>query len=447
MKLTQVQIQHFYNRAGFGESLSKVKSSPKSAPKLVSNYFGRSNSYKELPIELDRITYNREATSEEKAMMRKMSRDQLLKINTAWMKAMVNDEGAMREKMAFFWHDHFACEPKLGIVALDYVEILRKHALGSFKDLLFAVSKSPSMIQYLNNRQNRKNAPNENFAREVMELFTLGIGNYTEKDIKESARSFTGWITNKEGEFIILKRAHDYGLKEFMGHSGHFGGEDILNMLLENKQTARYISSKVYKYFVNQNLDEEKGEYLADVFYDSGYEISSLLQAIYTSDWFFEKDNVGNKIKSPIELLVGYQRSFHLSFPESKQLIFLQKILGQTLLQPPNVAGWPGGRSWIDSSSLIFRLRLSDIIFYAAENDIGQKQSIDDNDALRAFRKLNKIVVKVDNEKLKEEFSDLSSSEVNDFLTYNLDQESSFETEDLIEKINYYTKIPEYQLC
>lgn len=169
------------------------------------------------------------------------SRDNLRDLNLKWVDAMVNSQAQLREKMSLFWHGHFACRIQNGFYQQELLQIIRNHALGNFGDMLKAVSKSAAMLQFLNNQQNRKSHPNENFAREVMELFTLGRGNYTEDDVKEAARAFTGWGFNLKGEFVFRKFQHDTGSKTFLGRTGNFDGDDILNILLENKQTANYI--------------------------------------------------------------------------------------------------------------------------------------------------------------------------------------------------------------
>ena len=150
---------------------------------------------------------------------------------------------------------------------------------------------------FLNNQQNKKQHPNENFAREVMELFTLGRGNYTENDIKEAARAFTGWGYNVGGDFVFRKNQHDTGTKTVLGKTGNFDGDDIIDILLEQKQTAIFITKKVYKFFVNENIDAEKVEWLGNRFFQSGYNIKNLLEDIFISDWFYAEKNIGTKIK------------------------------------------------------------------------------------------------------------------------------------------------------
>jgi uncharacterized protein (DUF1800 family) len=257
--------------------------------------------------------------------------------------------------------------------------VIRRNALGNFGTLLKEVSKTAAMLNFLNNQQNKKGHPNENFAREVMELFTLGRGNYTENDIKEAARAFTGWGSNLQGDFVFRKGQHDFDNKTVLGFTGKFDGGEVLDILLEQKQTAKYISLKLYKFLVNEQPDKEKIEWLAERFYKNEYDISKLLEDIFTSEWFYEEKNIGAKIKSPVELLAGIQRMLPMTLENQNALLVLQRILGQTLFYPPNVAGWPGGKTWIDSSTLMMRMRIPQLINDEDEMNVKPK---DDDDQM-----------------------------------------------------------------
>lgn len=309
--------------------------------------------------------------------LREKSRDDIKTMNTRWLETMVNSEAQLREKMSLFWHGHFACRSVNSYHAQELLHTIRTNALGSFADMLKAVSKTPAMLAFLNNQQNKKQHPNENFAREVMELFTMGRGNYTEDDVKEGARAFTGWSFNARGEFMFRKNQHDDGVKTFLGKTGNFDGDDILDILLENKQTANYITKKIYRYFVNENIDEQNQQWLSNRFHKSNYNISKLLEDIYSSDWFYDEKNIGNRIKSPVELLVGIRRFLPMQLENDQSQLIFQRALSQVLFYPPNVAGWPGGKNWIDSSTLMLRLRIPQI--YAANDAINVKPKEDDD--------------------------------------------------------------------
>jgi len=306
-------------------------------------------------------------SNDQKKQIREQSRDDLKNLNIRWLEEMINSEAQLREKMSLFWHGHFATRVINSYFQQELLQTIRENALGNFKDLLREVSKSPSMLSFLNNQQNRKKKPNENFAREVMELFTMGRGNYTENDVKEAARAFTGWGFNLKGEFEFRKMQHDDDSKTVLGKTGNFTGDDVLDILLEQKQTAKFITKKIYRYFVNDKADDAKVEWLSNRFYQNGYDIKKLMEDIFTSDWFYEEKNIGTKIKSPIELIAGIRRLLPMEMENDQAQLLFQKTLGQILFYPPNVAGWPGGKNWIDSSSLMLRLRIPQIL---SANDI-----------------------------------------------------------------------------
>jgi len=301
-------------------------------------------------------------TGDQKKAIRQESVEDLKQLNLKWLDAMVSSDAQLREKMSLFWHGHFACRIINIYFQQQLLDIIRTNALENFGDLLKAISKYPAMLQFLNNQQNRKQHPNENFAREVMELFTLGRGNYTEEDVKEAARAFTGWSFDLTGQYVFRPRQHDDGIKTFLGETGAFTGDDIIAILLKQQQTANFITKKIYRFFVNDTPDDIHIEWLAARFYASNYDIKKLLEDIFTSDWFYDEKNVGTQIKSPIVLLVGIRRFLPMQLDNEASQLLIQHLLGQVLFYPPNVAGWPGGKSWIDSSTLMLRLRLPQII-------------------------------------------------------------------------------------
>ena len=325
----------------------------------------------------------KEMDKDERKMVQQKNREGVRNLNMYWMHQMVNTSSQLREKVAFFWHGHFACRNLNVFYQQGLLDTIRTNALGNFGTLLKEVSKSAAMLNFLNNQQNKKDHPNENFAREVMELFTLGRGNYTEHDVKEAARSFTGWSANIKGEFQFRRFQHDAGSKTVLGKTGNFDGDSVLDILLQEKQTAKFICKKMYKFFVNENIDDKKVEWLADRFFKNNYEISLLLEDIFTSDWFYEDKNIGAQIKSPVELLVGIQRMLPMKLENEEALMLLQRVLGQLLFYPPNVAGWPGGKNWIDSSSLMMRMRIPKLINDVDEMNVKPK---DDDDTMMGMK-------------------------------------------------------------
>jgi uncharacterized protein (DUF1800 family) len=377
MLSNQVKNQHLMWRAGFGPAAGQLEQlatlSPahlyKALKKASSNPPGMMDVADEYLKGLlsaagqgDALQKLKELDKDQRKMIQQKQREDIKNLNLTWMREMVNSDAQLREKMAFFWHGHFASRNINIFFQQGLLDVIRKNALGSFRDLLHEVSKSAAMLNFLNANQNRKDHPNENFAREVMELFTMGRGHYTETDIKEAARAFTGWGANFKGEFVFRKPQHDTGVKTVLGKTGNFDGDDVLDILLDQPQTANYITQKIYRFFVNENVDTEKTEWLSHRFYQSNYSISGLMDDIFTSHWFYDPQHIGTRIKSPVELIVGIRRMLPMQVENEAAFLIAQRLLGQVLFYPPNVAGWPGGKSWIDSSTLMMRMRLPQMI-------------------------------------------------------------------------------------
>ncbi len=355
----------------------------------------------------------RDLDKEQKRQIRKQSREDLQHLNLLWLEEMTHSKAQLREKMALFWHGHFASRNINILYQQQLLAVLREQALGNFGDLLRGVSKSAAMISFLNNQQNKKQHPNENFAREVMELFTLGRGNYTENDVKEAARAFTGWSHRLDGEFVFRQRDHDTGSKTVLGKTGNFDGDDLLNILLDKRETAHFIARKLYRFLVNETLlPEERIAWLGDRFYDSGYKIMRLLEDIAQSDWFYTTENRGGKIKSPIELWVGIRRTLPMELADPESQLVLQKALGQILLYPPNVAGWPGGRNWIDSSSLMLRLRIPQLLYTNQDLEIQGKADDDQQMGEAAKGQMRRLSAVIDWQPAIELFAKTPESEL-----------------------------------
>ncbi|MDZ7897813.1 MAG: DUF1800 domain-containing protein [Arcicella sp.] len=410
MKISnQIKIEHLFQRAGFGATPAQVQEFGDKLPAKAVKYLLKDSAKNEplIVIEEQNATVVKRKALKDTLLMGgtlsaemirerlKENRDKITDLNFLWVNKMASGGGMLREKMALFWHGHFACRSRQPLFDQQLINVIRQNALGKFSDLLLAVSKSPAMLQFLNNQQNKKGSPNENFAREVMELFTLGRGNYTENDIKEAARAFTGWSFNSRGEFDFRDRQHDSAEKTFQGKTGNFKGEDIIKIILQNPQTATFITTKIYHYFVNENPDNQVIEQLSKRFRSSDYDLADLMENIFTSNWFYRTENIGTRIKSPVELLVGMQRNFGITFQQKQAVLFIQKSLGQILFYPPNVAGWAGGKSWIDSSTLMTRMKLPEVIFKNAEVTFKPK---DDGDVNTEYlsKRVNRIQAKID---------------------------------------------------
>ncbi len=310
-----------------------------------------------------------------------------------WALRILSTRRPLQEKMTLFWHDHFATSAsKVNIPPLMYQqnETLRRHATGSFAELLLEMSQDPAMIFWLDNQFNVKGKPNENFAREVMELFTLGVGNYSEQDVQEAARAFTGWTYRQMGplrrtqtkaaEFSLRSAQHDDGPKTLFGKSGAYGGEDVVKMLCDNPQTARYLTTKVWEWFVYPKPDPKLVEGFATKFMASGLNIKSLLRAIMESPEFYSDRAYRAVYKTPVDFVYPCARQlgigeatiqqFHTSenvFVAARGVMAaLQqatKGMGMDLLFPPDVAGWEGGQGWISSATMVERIQWGERLF------------------------------------------------------------------------------------
>ena len=288
-----------------------------------------------------------------------------------WMTEMLTTPSPLTEKMVLFWHNHFVSSlQKVRSPSLMYRQnqLLRKHAFGYFGDLLHEVSKDPAMVVYLDGASNRKGQPNENFAREVMELFTLGEGRYTEQDVKEAARAFTGWSIDPEtGTFLFRQAAHDGGVKTVLGRSGNFDGDAVLDILLAQPQTAEFIVAKLWREFVSPRPDVAEVRRIARMFRDNRYNIRVALRALLTADAFYAPQNRAALFKSPVELIVGTLRQFRFETGEVTPFLLVARQLGQDVFAPPNVKGWPGGEAWINSATLLARKQFLERLFRAQE--------------------------------------------------------------------------------
>ncbi len=298
-----------------------------------------------------------------------------------WLFHLVNTQRPLEEKMALFWHGVFAT----GNSKVDndnhlirQVDQFRDHGTGNYRDLLILLAQNPAMIYWLDNHENHKRSPNENWGRELLELFSLGVGHYSEKDVFECARAFTGWTLGPKiprvpnhrffFQFEFRPEEHDYSEKEFLGHTGNFDGFDIIDIVLEQPACPRFIVRHLYNFFVADEpqvpawnieppRDPEAIEYLAGVFKDSGFEIKPVLRALFNSDFF--KESMFQKVKSPVETVVGTLRFTEDMLGPRRELVPLGQEsahMGQSLHNPPSVEGWQTGRDWINSGAVVGRI-------------------------------------------------------------------------------------------
>jgi uncharacterized protein (DUF1800 family) len=284
-----------------------------------------------------------------------------------WANRMLATRRPLEEKLTLFWHGHFATgENKVRDyrMMLRQNELLRAHASGRFRDLLMGILKDPGMLVYLDNGENIKAHPNENFGRELLELFTMGVGHYTERDVREAARAFTGW-TNDVLVFKFDARQHDFGEKTFLGQTGPLDGADIIDAVLKQPVTAEFVAAKIYRYFVRDEVSDVVKADLGRTFRESGYQMKPLLKRIFLSKDFYSPGSYATQIKSPVQLVVSSYKKMGLrEIPTIPDFGRMTAGLGQLLFDPPNVAGWAGGRTWMTPSTLLQRGNIfRDVLF------------------------------------------------------------------------------------
>ncbi|HJN44387.1 MAG: DUF1800 domain-containing protein [Vicinamibacterales bacterium] len=288
-----------------------------------------------------------------------------------WTNRMLNTRRPLEEKMVLFWHGHFATQH---LKLHDYEKMLvqqamfREHATANFRDLLVGIGKDPAMIRYLDNVDNVVGHANENFAREIMELFAMGEGRgYTERDVREAARAFTGWTFDPQNEhqFVFRPDAHDYGAKTIFGQTGNFRGEDVVDLILQQEVTAGFMAPKIYRFFVREDPSPELQDELAAVLRDASYELKPLLRTILLSRDFYSSASYATHIKSPIHLVVStYKKLGVTEVPGTPNTRFTTQALGQEPFNPPNVAGWEGGPAWINPATVLARANFAKRVFF-----------------------------------------------------------------------------------
>ncbi|MFM0336571.1 DUF1800 domain-containing protein [Paraburkholderia fungorum] len=288
-----------------------------------------------------------------------------------WVREMASTPSPLTERMTLFWHNHFTSgQDKVQYpqqMALQNM-LLRRDALGNFGELLHDVAKDPAMLQYLDGASNRKGKPNENFAREVMELFTLGEGHYTQQDVSEAARAYTGWSLDPDtAGYVWRPNQHDDGEKTVLGQTGPFDGDQVLDILLARPETATFVTAKLWREFVSDTPDAARIAPIAAQFRASHYDIKVALRGLFMSDAFWDDDNRGVLVKSPAEFVVGTLRAFDIGYDNTAPFAAQIRTLGENLFYPPNVKGWPGGTAWINSSTLLARKQFVGQLFRATE--------------------------------------------------------------------------------
>ena len=368
---------HLLDRAGFGGTPAEIDvlvgmGLEKAVNSFIkadddSDLFPRS----ELLMPEQRLLYKQRekaaATEDERREVRrelgKVEGASMLDLRLWWLNRMRYTAAPLQEKATLFWHGHFATSNQKvndSYLMWQQNDTLRRYALGKFPDMLKAMSRDPAMIRWLDLGDSRKNHPNENFAREVMELFSLGEGHYTEKDIQESARAFTGYRVNYEkGQFHFQEKDFDSGAKTFFDKTGPWTGDDIIDAIVAQPQCARFIGKKLWVFFVAENPSEETLGGIAELLISNGYDIGATLSTIFRSAAFYSPKVVHHQIKGPVQWMIQTTKMLEIPLPDSRVLENSLSALGQVVFAPPNVKGWDGGRSWISASSLLYRYNLA----------------------------------------------------------------------------------------
>jgi uncharacterized protein (DUF1800 family) len=365
---------HLLNRAGFGGPPSEIQ---KLADLGLDQAVARLLDYEKIPDPTPNPGWAkpdpegvkkyreivRNGTPEEKKQAQRernqLERQRMIELRGWWLQRMATGPRPFQEKMVLFWHGHFATsvdKVKNPYYMWRQNELFRRLATGNWQQLLLDAGKDPAMLVWLDQAQSRRQHANENFAREVMELFTLGQGNYTEKDVTEAARALTGWSLDPQTEqYIYRPRFHDDTDKTIFGQTGNFDGDDFIRMIIARPQSARFITAKIWNYFAGQMPSEELNTQLAAVFRANGNDFKPFLRVMFHSQEFYGDDIIRNQVKSPVQWLVSSVRMLENQLPPPIVSWAMLRQLGQDLFAPPNVKGWDGGITWISTNTLLTR--------------------------------------------------------------------------------------------
>lgn len=373
---------HLLRRAGFGGSPSDVarlnEAGLEVAVDELVNYHGVPWTNDPPPVdpivaeapERDEL---RQMTEEERrafAEKRRQAEQRTIEeVRLWWLERMIESPRPLEEKMTLFWHGHFtsgAREVKRSVFMYEQNEFLRKHALANFRDLLMGVSRDRAMLVYLDNNRNVKRQPNENYARELMELFSLGVGNFGEADVKAAARAFTGWGFDDAG-FRFRRSVHDDGEKTFLGRKGNLDGHDIIDQIVEQPACSRYLARSLLEFFCRPEPEKDLVERFALVIRRNKFDLRPAMRTLLLSKAFYHPRSRGTLIKSPVELIASTARTFELDVADLQLAERAARSMGQELLQPPNVKGWDGGAKWITTATLFNRYNITCGLLNGAE--------------------------------------------------------------------------------
>ena len=431
---TTKHAAHLFRRAGFGANSALLDAAVKQSPaEIVSQFVATTTDSADLQEEVNALRRTILATGDVK------------NLPAWWTYYFLTTGDQLREKMVLFWHGHFATSGEKvddADLMLQQNDLLRRHALGHFGSMTQEIARDPAMLIYLDSATNRKAHPNENFAREIMELFCLGEGKYTEADIRELSRCFTGWEI-RNGKFRFNRYQHDSGSKTILGESGSFTGEEGVEIVLRQPALPYFIVAKLIRFFVFDEPEPTTDliKPLAEEFVRGGLQIGPIVEKILTSNLFFSEHALGRKIRSPVEFAIGFLRSLD-GTTDLYSLTNGLRELGQTPFFPPNVKGWDGGRTWINSSTLLARSNLIRQLLSRKQTRFGQRSFSDYVDS-QGWSTSQKIIDGVAERLLAVALPDL----VRDQLVSKIESKSGNREERLREMLHLFCTLPEYQLA
>lgn len=474
---------HLLNRAGFGGPPAEIEQLLKLGPeKAVAQLVD----FEKIPDptldpewakpntnRLEEMAAMRKATEEERRMKvredQRLQRERVTELRGWWFERMAKGPRPLQEKLVLFWHGHFATSTEK--VRDTYLlwrqnELFRRLATGNWRDLLIEVGRDPAMMIYLDQAQSRKQNPNENFAREVMELFALGEGHYTEKDITEGARALTGWsLDETRQKFQFRSVFHDDGEKTIFGRTGNFDGEDFLEAIANHPQTGKHITARLWNFFAGEMPDTELNTALAEVFTKNGGNFKTFLRVMFRSEEFYGPAVIRNQVKSPVQWLVGAVRMLESDLPPALMCWALTRNLGQDLFAPPNVKGWDGGLSWITTNHLLTRyneaaaLVQGDATMVAGANSVPnanverminnrlsreRPRAVDVEKILTPQQRKDKaaLIAALEHRLLQSQLKEKQKSAVREYL----DSQGELDAEDIRGAIRLVMSTPEFQL-
>jgi uncharacterized protein (DUF1800 family) len=412
----------------------------------------------------------KELEAKAREMRRMQQRDQgrqMVELRGWWLDRMAKGPRPLQEKLTLFWHGHFATSvQKVKDTYLMYLqnETFRRHGSGDWLEMLKAVTRDPAMLIWLDQAQSRKQQPNENYAREVMELFALGEGHYTEKDITEAARAFTGLVVNRlEQSSDYRPNQHDDGEKTVLGKTGRLDWEDVLEQIVAQPQAAKFICARLWSFFAAENPSEELVAGLAAIFRKNNNQFKPVLRAIFRSEEFYADSVVRTQVKSPVQWLVGGARMLERELPPAPVATNMLANLGQNLFAPPNVKGWDGGVTWITTNNLLARYNLAESLVYGknqirinsdkkalkfVENRLNRRNAqptlVDVDKVVSADDRKNRtaLIAALQRRFLQGELKSKQKQALNDYLA----AQGELDSHDILEAVRLIMSTPEFQL-